>query len=263
MAKKDKPVFYYDDELNNDFAGTNISQKEVDEKFRFIHTNPLWKACSFVLYYIIAWPLVWFYERVLLGVRFVNRKAVKKCDDHYFMYGNHTGFFDAFTPNLISLPKRNRIIVGPDTVSIPCICNIVQMMGAIPLPTKLSAMRRFYEAVEHYHKSSNITIFPEAHIWPYYTGVRPFTAASFAYPVQMQAPVVAFFVAYTKPTGLFVFLKKADITVYVSDPIYPAAGLARHEMQKDLRDKVYSFMLEKSKLSDYEVIRYVKRSDAK
>ena len=84
-------------------------------------------------------------------------------------------------------------------------------MGAIPLPTKISGMRKFYDAVEHYHKSSNITIFPEAHIWPYYTGVRPFSDASFAYPVQMQAPVIAFFVAYTKPTGLFAALKKANI----------------------------------------------------
>ena len=116
MAKKDKPVFYYDDELNNDFAGTNISRKDVDETFRFIHTNPLWKACSFVLYFLIAWPLVWLFERVILGVRFVNKEAVKKCDGYYFMYGNHTGIFDAYTPNLISLPKRNRIIVGPDRV---------------------------------------------------------------------------------------------------------------------------------------------------
>ena len=222
MAKKDKPVFYYDDELNNDFAGMNISRKQVDESFKFIHNNPLWKACSFVLYYLIAWPLVWLYERVILGTRFVNKDAVKKCDEHYFLYGNHTGIIDAYTPNLISMPKRNRIIVAPDTVSIPLIRNIVQMLGAIPLPTKFSGMRKYCEAIDHYHRTSNITIFPEAHIWPYYTGVRPFTDASFAYPVQLGAPVIAFFVAYTKPTGLFKFLKKADMTVYVvslvSDP---------------------------------------------
>ena len=221
MAKKDKRVFYYDDELNNDFAGTNINQKPIGENFRFIHTGPLWKACSFFLYYMFAWPLVWFFMRVIMGERYVNKKAVKQCGDHYFLYGNHTGFFDAFTPNLISLPTRNRIIVGPDTVSIPGIQSIVQMMGALPLGTTLGGMRKFYEAVEHYRKTSNITIFPEAHIWPYYTGVRPFTDASFAYPVKMHAPVIAFFVAYTKPTGLFVALKKANRTVYVSDPIYP------------------------------------------
>ena len=262
MAKKDKPVFYYDDELNNDFAGTNISRKQVDEHFKFIHNNPLWKPCSFVLYYLIAWPIVWLFERVILGTRFINKKAVKQCAGHYFMYGNHTGIIDAYTPNLISLPQRNRIIVGPDTVSIPLIRNIVQMLGAIPLPTKLSGMRKYCEAIDHYHRTSNITIFPEAHIWPYYTGVRPFTDASFSYPVQLGAPVIAFFVAYTKPTGIFKFLKKADMTVYVSDPIYPEQGLANHEARKDLRDKVYAFMLEKSKFSDYEVIKYVKKEKA-
>ena len=54
-------------------------------------------------------------------------------------------------------------------------------------------------------------------------------------------------------------LKKANIPVYISDPRYPEAGLSKHEAKKYLRDRVYEFMLEKSKFSDYEVIKYVKR----
>ena len=78
MAKKDK-VFYYDDEINNDFAGTDISRKVIDENFPFVHKNPLWRACSFFVYAMIAYPLVWLLEKVFLGMKFVNQKAVKKC----------------------------------------------------------------------------------------------------------------------------------------------------------------------------------------
>lgn len=262
MSPEDKrKVVYYDDEANDDFAGTNIQKCVVDETFPFIHKGRLWRGCAFFLYYFVAFPLVWLFMRGILGVRFVNRKAMKedKCRS-YFLYGNHTGFIDAFTPNLLSFPRRNYIIVGADTVSIKGLRNIVQMFGALPIPTQFRGMREFMRAVGEAHNQGNITVYPEAHIWPYFTGVREFPDTSFAYPVKHKAPVFAFFTAYTKPKGLLSFLRKANITVYVSDPIFPEPGLTDREAKKDLRDKVYRFMVEKSSLSDYEVIRYIPRT---
>lgn len=68
---------YYTDELNDDFAGTNIKKQVVDGNFKYVRKNPLWKACSFFVYYVIAVPVVWFIEKVIFRVRFVNKKAVK------------------------------------------------------------------------------------------------------------------------------------------------------------------------------------------
>lgn len=261
MSKKtkEKKIFYYTDELNDDFAGTNIKTKSVDGSFKFIHKGFLWRAVSFFLYYIVAFPLVLLYEKLILGVKFVNKKALKKYKGQaIFIYGNHTGFYDAFTPNLIAFPHRNMIVVGPDTVSIKGLRCIVQMLGAIPISEGLRGMKGFRECIDyHASKGAAITVFPEAHIWPYYTGVRPFPDTSFYYPVKHKAPTFAFFTAYTKPKGLLSFLRKASITVYVSDPIFPKDGLSEREMRKDIRDKAYEFMLEKSKYSDYEAIKYV------
>lgn len=261
MAKH-KKVIYYDDVLHDDFAGTNINKTVVDETFPYIHENPVWKAVGNVAYYGIAYPLVWFLERVILGMRFVNKQAAKQCKDMpCFLYGNHTGWYDAFTPNVISLPhRRNRIIVEADTVSIPGLQNIVQMLGAIPIPTTVKGMKKFVRAVDHFHTDSNITVYPEAHIWPYFTGVRPFPDTSFGYAVKQNSPVIAFFTAYSAPKGLLGKLRKAAITVYVSDPIYPNPSLPPSEARKELRDQVYAFMLEKSKYSDYEVYQYIPRS---
>lgn len=256
--QKPKRVIYYTDEQNEDFAGTNIKRKTVDENFTFIHKNPIWRGVAFFLYYFIAIPLIWFYERVLLRVKFVNKKAVKKCKGkRYFLYGNHTGFIDAFTPNLISFPRSNKIVVSADTVSIRGLKHLTQMLGAIPLPTGMRGMKQFIKAVDHYHEKHNITVYPEAHIWPYYTGVRAFSDVSFGYPVKYNAPVIAFFTAYTKPKGFLSWFRKANVTVYVSDPIYPEEGLTGKEAREDLRNKVYGFMSEKSKLSNYSVIEYI------
>lgn len=260
--KRAKKTFYYSDNLNDDFAGTNIKTKIVDENFKYIHENIFWRAISFFLYYVVAFPLVLIFEKLFLGVKFVNRRALGKCNlEGSFIYGNHTGFYDAFTPNLISFPKRNMIVVGPDTVSIKGLRTIVMMLGAIPIAANLRGMCGFRKCIEYHNlQGSNITVYPEAHIWPYYTGVRPFPDTSFYYPVKHNAPTFAFFTAYTKPKGLFSFFRKANATVFVSDPIYPDEGLCERDMRKNLREKVYAFMLEKSKYSTYEAIKYVKVS---
>ncbi len=255
--KKEAKTIYYADEKNDDFAGTHIKGCAVDESFPYIRRSPLFRAASFFLYYFVAFPLVWFFERVILRMRFVNKKAVKKCrGQHYYLYGNHTGWYDAFTPNLISVPGRCRIIVSKDTVSIKGLRTVVQMLGAIPIPTTVHAMKRFGEAVDLHHKDSNITVYPEAHIWPYYTGVRRFSDVSFSYPVRQGAPVIAFFTAYTPPKGFLSCFRKANMTVYISDPIYPDRTLPEREARKDLCERVHAFMREKSQLSTYEVYAY-------
>ena len=131
------------------------------------------------------------------------------------------------------------------------------MLGAIPTPEGAHGLKKFSDAIDHHHKSCNITVYPEAHIWPFYNGVRNFSDSSFCYPVKYGCPAFAFFTAYTAPRGFLSFLRKANITVYVSDAIFPDEGLCGAAARKNLRDKVHSFMLEKSKLSDYEAIRYI------
>ena len=67
---------------------------------------------------------MWIYENLILQVKFVNKGALKKHRDRScFIYGNHTGFYDAFTPNLISFPHKNSIIVGADIFDF-CEANI-------------------------------------------------------------------------------------------------------------------------------------------
>ena len=253
-------ILYYEDELNDDFAGTHIQAKPIDEHFHYEHKNPIWRFFSFLFYYCIAFPLIWLYERVFLQVKFVNKKALKKIKGTpCFFYGNHTGFIDAFTPNLLSFPRSNKIVVSPDTVSIPCMKNIVQMLGAIPVPTHRKGFKNFLNAIERHHEKSNITIYPEAHIWPYYTGVRKFKSTSFAYPVKLKSPIIVFFTAYTHPKGFLSWFRKANVTVYVSEPIYPDENLTPKAAQNDLCEKAYTFMKEKSALSDYSVVAYVKK----
>ncbi len=257
--KNSEKVLYFSDPLNDDFAGTNIKNKPITSKFKYVHKNLIWRFFSFLIYYLFAIPVLWVYMKVFLRVKFKNKKALKKLKGkNYFKYGNHSGVIDAFSPILLSYPKRDKIVVNSDAVSLKGMKNIVQMLGGLPIPTDLACMKHFVEALNFYYKKGyTITIYPEAHIWPYYTGVREFKDSSFGYPVSLNSPVIAFFTAYTEPKGLFSSFRKANVTIYISDPIYPDQTKPKKVAQKELRDKVYAFMKECSeKYSTYNHITY-------
>ncbi|MBR0162265.1 MAG: hypothetical protein IJQ02_13405, partial [Oscillospiraceae bacterium] len=87
-----------------------------------------------------------------------------------------------------------------------------------------------------------VAMFPEAHIWPYYTGIRPFPDTSFRYPVKENAPAVAMVVTYRKRKGLFRFLKRPAITVSFSEIMMPDRSLTPRKAQRALRNRALAFM---------------------
>ncbi len=254
-------VIYYSDELNDDFAGTDINTCEVKSDFTFVNRNIFWRICEFIVYRVIVTPLVWVFGKVAYGLKIRNRKALRKLKKTgYFLYGNHTqGVMDAFTPTLCTFPKKAHIVVNPDAVSIKGLRQIVLMLGGIPLPTEMKAYKPFRKALETRIKEGKVvTIYPEAHIWPYYTGIRPYKATSFSYPVSMNVPCVAFTTTFRQRK----IFKNAypKLTVTLSEPFYPDASLPEKEARQKLRDEVYAFMVSTAAREDnYEYIKYVKK----
>ena len=257
-------IIYYDDLNNDDFAGTEISTVCVDEDFPYLHSSFLWKVIEFLVYYLIAVPIVFLTTKVYLGLRFENRKVLKKLGKSgYYLYGNHTRALDAFVPSMAAFPKKAYIIANPDAVSLPFLKNIVQMLGAVPVPTEAGGMKNFVKAIyTHYREKACIAIYPEAHIWPFYTGIRPFGDTSFRYPVREHAPVVAMVTTYRKRKGLFRFCRRPGMTITFSEPMYADPALSNKAAQRDLRDRTYAFMKETAARKENIVyIRYLPRKE--
>ena len=186
-------VIYYSDPLTDDFATMNIRTREVGPEYPFVRSGLLWKLFAFLLYYFIAVPLVFLISKLYLGLRFENREVLRQLSGTgYFLYGNHTRALDAFLPAMTAFPKKAYVVSNPDAVSLPGLGWLVMMLGVIPIPTRFSGMRKFIDAVSRRCREGNcVAIFPEAHIWPFYTGIRPFSDTSFRYPVKENLPVVA------------------------------------------------------------------------
>ena len=254
-------IIYYENELTDEFSTAVITPKVIDETYVYCHDNAFKKITHFFWYRMIATPIGFLYAKLSHGHRIVGKeklKDFKRCG--YFLYGNHTqATGDAVIPSLLSFPKDAYVIVHPNNVSMPYLGRVTPSMGALPLPDNMAAYRNFIKAVERRATEGHaVVIYPEAHIWPYYTGIRPFKDDAFAYPVKLDRPVFCFVNTYRKRKGS----KKPRIVTYIDGPFYPDASLPQRQRRKDLRDRVYAQMCERAKLNEVEVIQYVKKEEA-
>ena len=251
-------IFYYSDPLKDEFPGFKKNTTTVDKNFKYISKNPFWNLISFLIYRIILTPFAYFHCRKKFKYKIKNREVFKKHPhEGYFVYSNHTlEGGDAFFPSIANAPRKPYIVVHADNVSTKGTKNFIMMLGAIPIPTKLNGMPKFIETIkQRWAQGHPIYIYPEAHLWPYYTKIRPFEATSFRYPAELNSPVYASTTTFEKPKRG----KAPKVTIYIDGPFYPDPALSVKENQQKLRDQVYAAMVERSKNSNYEVIKYEQR----
>ena len=210
--------------------------------------------------------IVFLFNKIVYGASVKNKQALKRIrrKEGYFMYCNHSSLIsDAFQPSLVRFNRRAYIIVNPDAVSIKGIQNIVMMVGAIPLPNTMSSKINFIKCVRlRIAQGKCITIYPEAHIWPYYTKLRDFSADVFHYPVKLNSPSFCLTTCYRKHRGLLKFIRKPKLTSYLDGPFYPDPNLNAKDAAEDLKRRIKRTMQERlDKYSTYEYIEYVKVDD--
>ena len=221
---------YYTDERNDEFSSAEIETRRIDESYRYIDPRPGWKAARFIAYRLFAIPAAFLYQQV----------------------------GDPFLPNLALFPKSVYMIVHPNNVSMPVLGKITPYLGALPLPSNIKAMRSFLDAIRtRIEEGSFIMVYPEAHIWPYYTGIRDFPATSMKYPVELDVPSFTLTTTYHRRR----FGRKSRTVTYLDGPFYPDHSLPPRARAQALRDEIYKTMVRRSQESDYEYIRYVKKEE--
>jgi len=253
-----RKVIYYRDELNDEFSVAQITPKVIDADYVYVHNTPWKRLTHFFWYRMIATPIAYLYTKLAFHHKIVNKEILRQAKDSgYFLYGNHTqDIGDAFIPNMFDFSRDTYVIVHPNNVSMPLLGHITPSLGALPLPDDMTAYRNFIKAIEtRISQKKAIVIYPEAHIWPYYTGIRPFPDTSFHYPVKYDVPAFCFTNTYRKRR----FSDKPRIVTYVDGPFFPDESLPPREQRKDLRDRIYTCMCERARESDCVYIQYIRK----
>ncbi len=255
-----RKVIYYTDELRDEFSVAQITPKTIDGSYVYDHPGAWKHFTHFFWYRLVATPIAWGYTKLAFHHTVVGREKLKAYGrGGCFLYGNHTqDIADAFIPNMLHVPVETYVIVHPNNVSMPLLGRITPSLGALPLPDDMAAYRNFMQAVEgRVGKGARVVIYPEAHIWPYYTGIRDFPDTSFQYPVKWDLPAFCFTNTYQKRR----WGKKPRIVTYIDGPFYPDESLPARRRKKDLRDRVHACMSERAKRSEVVCIQYIKKEN--
>ena len=255
-----RKVIYYSDELKDEFSTAVIEAKRIDGSYIYDKKGAARAAAEFFWYRMIATPCAYLYVKLVLHQKTIGREKLRPFRKRgFYIYGNHTqDIGDPFTPNVFGFPKRVSFIVHANNVSMPVLGRINPYLGAVPLPDNLEAAKNFRNCVNgRVERGDMLVIYPEAHIWPYYTGIRNFPDDSFGYPAKSGSPVFCFVNTYQRRGNS----KKPAQVTYIDGPFYPDMELPPVKRRKKLRDQVYEAMCRLAKNSNIEVIKYIRKDN--
>ena len=196
------------------------------------------------------------YCRLALSQRIENRHVLDEAAAHggCFLYGNHTQpIGDACTPLLAAHPARAYVVVSPANFKTPVIGPALSYLGALPTATTLAGGKQLMAAVRARLAQGNVvTVYPEAHVWPWHAHVRPLSTSAFALPVATGRPVFTMTRVYEQRR----LRARPRSRVYIDGPFTPDESLPAPERKRALRDDVEQAMRARSGMGTAEHIRY-------
>lgn len=187
------------------------------------------------------------YWQAKLHARFVNLDLLRPVDGSFFLYGNHTqAFGDPFLPAVLS-PRPVATLAAAANLTVPVLGPLLPHAGALVLPETASQTRHFMTQLKKVVGAGTpVAIYPEAHVWPYYTGIRPFKPGSFHYPVQFDRPVFCFTTTY----------QRHHVTIYLDGPFTADESLPLRARREQLAAQVQAAMQRRAQASIYQRIQY-------
>lgn len=251
---KKERIRYYES-FTDDFDESADQNFKIPDDYKWIRTD-IWSRILSAVIYAIAVAVGAVYCKLVLSIHIHGKKKLKSVQGGYFIYGNHTQpFGDVFIPALCAHPRRIYTIVSPANYGIPVIGKILPYLGALPTVGSLHGIRELDAAIRTRISNGNpVVIYPEAHVWEYYTKIRPFSDASFGFPARMGAPVFSMTAVYKRSR----FHKRPTMHMYIDGPFYPEGNTPK-ERAVSLCDTVTRSMTARSLESDVEYIKYVKK----
>ncbi len=259
MTKEKPKQIYYYDTFDQDFAETKRQNYKIPADYKWIHKNPIYHASSFILYLIVV-IIDLVYMKLVAHISVKNRHLLLRArlSGSYYLYSNHTlTFGDVVNPFVMTFPTRPAIICSPSNLGIPIAGKLLPMAGAIPIPDNIKDFKKFNQTISHRIKTKScIVIYPEQHLWPYCTKIRPLADAAFHFPIKTQKPVYVATTTFQKSH----FFKKPKITIYIDGPFVVPKNLPPKDAQKRLKYEVQKTMERRTKHSTYSFITYRKKS---
>lgn len=250
-----KTIYYY--EPTDDVVQTAHQDFQLSQSFRWLREKPREKLWSSIIRHG-AKAFAFGYTYGIKHVKIVGSEKLKALDQQScFIYGNHTQpINDVFMPFLLGKARQFYAIAAPANWGIPILGPLLSYGGGLPTGSNLHQTMELLRAIQKVvAQDGHVFIYPEAHVWPAYTEIRPFPLTSFRFPVKTQRPAFSMTTTYQPPRHG----KKPRMVVYIDGPFIPDANQSTKAQQQWLHDQIAQAMQKRAQLSTYETIHYQRK----
>lgn len=193
------------------------------------------------------------YIRGIHHLRYGSIDCVRHASSAGILYLNHTQpVIDPFLPHLLIRPRKSVTVCAPSNLGIPVLGKILPLLGAVPTGSTLDEMRHMKQALQAAaDRDEWIVIYPEAHVWPWCTWIRPFDDTSFQFCLDFDRPAYCGVLTYRKMRN-----GKCQMVIETAGPFYADHSLPRRKARRQLHQQVFEAMQNLASRSTCEKIQY-------
>ncbi len=226
-----------------------IYEVNVDANYPYVDNSLKFKIKNW-LYYFQASALIDYLNKFRYGFRIKGKENITKNMDKFpkgaLTVCNHVyrwdmcGILHAIGFRQLRFPIYRDQMAGKDR-------DRMVYTGGVPIPEKISDLRKFYRAFDYYHeKGMWMHFYAEESRWQFYTPIRPLKKGAFIFAEKYKLPVIPMAYSYRERKGLLkLFGKEACVTLNVGEPIFadPALEGNRAATIDDLRKRTHAAMV--------------------
>lgn len=196
------------------------------------HQSFLFRFFSRLFYTLIAAPLLFLFTRIFLGARIEGRNNIRNLKGALTLC-NHVHYLDCALVGLAFFPRKVIFPTIEENLHSVWYGYLVKWLGGVPIPKNVTNLKLFLHEMEiRLIKGQVIHFYPEGDLCLYSPELRTFKRGAFYLASQARVPLVPMTVTYRETKGLRRLIrKKPDLTLKISQPIYPAALNNRDDMR--------------------------------
>jgi len=197
---------------------SSVSSKDINEYNRSI----LFKLFTRIFQMLIAYPILLFYTRFVLGVKVQGRKNLRGLK-RALTVCNHVHMLDSALIGLAFFPRRVIFPTIPKNIKTLWPGTLVRVLGGFCIPDNITGLKTFFEELEFLLINNYIVhFFPEGELKPYDSNLRDFKKGAFHLAAKAQVPIVPMLITFAPPKGLMKLIRRKPVMrLNIGKPIYP------------------------------------------
>lgn len=216
----------------------------VDARYRFINRNIFFRIGSWLLFYIIAIPLLDIVSLLFFGLKIHGKKNLRYLKGGAVTVTNHFHYLDSPMVACTLFPRKPLFATLKSNLEIPVVRRLIRLLGGVPIPESPKALHAFMESMRtQLLKGRIVHFYPEASLWPWHNELRPFRNGAFHLAVKSGVPVIPMVFTFRDSKGLLSkFRKKPLVDLNIGKPEYPAQSGTERSKILEMRSAVHNAM---------------------